>query len=79
MIFKNFYIGKNLWLVKAINMNRGRYIQICNSIEKVNSSIKNFYAGNNTNKSEFSKKSIEFHRKYNGGLISQYKIKLLYL
>jgi len=76
MIFKNFYIGKNLWLVKAINMNRGRYIQICNSIEKVNSSIKNFYAGNNTNKSEFSKKSIEFHRKYNGGLISHRKFKL---
>ena len=73
---KNFYIGKNLWLVKAINMNRGRYIQICNSIEKVNSSIKNFYAGNNTNKSEFSKKSIEFHRKYNGGLISHRKFKL---
>ena len=73
---KNFYIGKNLWLVKAINMNRGRYIQICNSIEKVNSSIKNFYSGNNTNKSEFSKKSIEFHRKYNGGLISYRKFKL---
>ena len=73
---KNFYIGKNLWLVKAINMNRGRYIQICNSIEKINSSIKNFYAGNNTNKSQFSKKAIEFHRKHNGGLISHRKFKL---
>ena len=73
---KNFYIGKNLWLVKAINMNRGRYIQICNSIEKVNSAIKNFYSGNNTNKSEFDKKSIEFHRKYNGSIISHRKYKL---
>jgi hypothetical protein len=42
---KNHYIGRNLWLLKALNLNRGRCIKIIDSIESCEIFIKNFYNG----------------------------------
>jgi hypothetical protein len=44
-IQKTHFSGKNLWLVKAIDLNRGRCIKICDSIEKIELFVKNFYTG----------------------------------
>ena len=35
----NFYKDRNLWLIKPLNFNGGKNIQICDSIEKINNSI----------------------------------------
>jgi hypothetical protein len=42
---KNHYNGKNLWLIKAMNLNRGLAIKIVDSIESCENIIKNFYQG----------------------------------
>ena len=42
---KSFYDGKNLWLVKAIDLNRGRCIKIGDSINKIQKLIQKFYGG----------------------------------
>ncbi len=39
------YQGKNLWLVKAINLNRGRGIKVCDSFPSIVSCIKKFNSG----------------------------------
>jgi hypothetical protein len=41
----SFYIGKNMWLVKAIDLNRGRCIKIGNEINEILNIIRNFYEG----------------------------------
>ena len=37
--------GKNLWLIKASNLNRGQCIRVINSIEQAHSIIKTFQSG----------------------------------
>ena len=44
-INKSHYIGENIWLIKAINLNRGRCIKIANNINDIESIIKRFYKG----------------------------------
>ena len=44
-IFKNHYDGKNLWLLKAMNLNRGLAIKIIDSFEECNNYIKYYYQG----------------------------------
>ena len=44
---RNYYDWKNLWLVKAIDLNRGRCIKIGNSINKIQKLIQKFYGGIN--------------------------------
>ena len=39
------YCGRNLWLIKAIDLNRGRCIKICDNISGIESIIKHFYKG----------------------------------
>ena len=45
MITDNFYSGKNFWLLKAVDLNRGRCIKIVNTVEKVDKLVKIFYGG----------------------------------
>ena len=42
---KTHYMGRNLWLVKAIDLNRGRCIKISDNIKEIKNIIKNFYVG----------------------------------
>lgn len=44
-INKSYYDGRNLWLVKAIDLNRGRCIKIGDSINKIQKLIQKFYGG----------------------------------
>ena len=32
---KSFYAGKNMWIIKPVNFNRGRFIKVENEIEKI--------------------------------------------
>ena len=41
----NFYVGKNMWLVKAIDLNRGRCIKIGKETNEILNIIKKFYEG----------------------------------
>jgi hypothetical protein len=40
-----YFIGKNMWLVKAVDLNRGRCIKIANNVDEVKTILKNFYEG----------------------------------
>ena len=42
---KNHYNGKNLWLIKAMNLNRGLAIKIVDSIESCENTIRFYYQG----------------------------------
>ena len=42
---KTHYCGRNLWLIKAIDLNRGRCIKISDNINGIESIIKHFYKG----------------------------------
>ena len=42
---RNHYNGKNLWLLKAMNLNRGLAIKIVDSVEMCESTIRSFYQG----------------------------------
>ena len=42
---KSHYCGRNLWLVKAIDLNRGRCIKISDNLNGIESIIKHFYKG----------------------------------
>ena len=42
---KSHYCGRNLWLIKAIDLNRGRCIKISDNISGIESIIKHFYKG----------------------------------
>ena len=42
---QSHYDGRNLWLVKAIDLNRGRCIKISNNMSGIESIIKHFYKG----------------------------------
>ena len=44
-IHKNHYSERNLWLIKAINLNRGRCIKIADSVQHIEEIIKHFYQG----------------------------------
>ena len=43
---KTHYDGKNLWLLKAMNLNRGLGIKMINSLEDCEKYIRAFYQGN---------------------------------
>ena len=43
---KTHYDGKNLWLLKAMNLNRGLGIKMINSVESCEKYIRAFYQGN---------------------------------
>ena len=42
---ENHYCGRNLWLVKAIDLNRGRCIKISDDLKEIKNIIQNFYRG----------------------------------
>ena len=42
---KNHYCGRNLWLIKALDLNRGRCIRISDNLKEIEKIIKNFYRG----------------------------------
>ena len=42
---KSHYSGRNLWLVKAIDLNRGRCIKLSDNLNGIESIIKHFYKG----------------------------------
>ena len=42
---KTHYCGRNLWLVKAIDLNRGRCIKLSDNLNGIESIIKHFYKG----------------------------------
>ena len=42
---KTHYCGRNLWLVKAIDLNRGRCIKLSDNVSGIESIIKHFYKG----------------------------------
>ena len=42
---KTHYNGRNLWLVKAVDLNRGKCIKISDNINGIESIIKHFYKG----------------------------------
>ncbi len=44
-VSKNHYDGKNLWLIKAMNLNRGLAIKVIDSIEECQTYIKSYYQG----------------------------------
>jgi hypothetical protein len=44
-IHPSHYDGKNIWLIKAPDMNRGRCIKIVNNITSISKTIKKFYDG----------------------------------
>jgi len=39
------FVGKNFWIVKAVDLNRGRCIRIADSIQRVFKLVKKFYDG----------------------------------
>lgn len=41
------YFGKNLWLIKAVDLNRGRGIKLCWTLDSLEKYIKQFYDGFN--------------------------------
>jgi len=47
-IEESHYSGKNLWLVKATDLNRGRCIKIANKVDEIKHLIKNFSKGIST-------------------------------
>ena len=47
---KNHFDGRNLWLLKAVNLNRGRCIKLIDSKENCEDIIRNFYQGIQKNK-----------------------------
>ena len=42
---KSHFCGRNLWLIKAIDLNRGRCIKISDNMSGIESIIKHFYKG----------------------------------
>lgn len=44
-IEESHYDGKNLWIVKAPDMNRGRCIKIADSLDAIKKILKQFYEG----------------------------------
>ena len=62
---KNFYKGKNYWLVKASNFNRGRFIEICNSISGINNAIQKFYEGDKKKFIDLANDEIEKNLSFN--------------
>ena len=49
---KNHFDGRNLWLLKAVNLNRGMCIKLIDSKENCEDIIRNFYQGIQKNKIE---------------------------
>lgn len=45
MINSTHYDGKNYWIVKACDLNRGRCIKMADSLQKIQKLIKKFYEG----------------------------------
>jgi hypothetical protein len=66
------YDGKNMWVVKAVDLNRGRCIKICESVEKVEKAVKKFYNGVHLNFKE--NKEEEEQEKMNQEISPQKKI-----
>ena len=52
---KNHYDGRNLWLLKAVNLNRGMCIKLIDSKNNCEDIIKNFYHGISKNKTDDNK------------------------
>ena len=44
---KTFYIGKNLWILKRTNLNRGRQMKILSNIDEIIKEIKSMFEKNN--------------------------------
>lgn len=57
MLHPNHYDGKNFWIVKACNLNRGRCIKMADSFPKIQKLVKKFYEGITT---EYTNENEEF-------------------
>ena len=55
---RNHFDGRNLWLIKAIDLNRGRCIKISDNINGIKNIIQNFYKGMKRNFDDNEKNEI---------------------
>jgi len=39
------FIGQNIWILKALDLNRGRGIKIANSLDEIKKTLKKYYDG----------------------------------
>ena len=60
---KNHFDGRNLWLLKAVNLNRGMCIKLVDSKENCEDIIRNFYQGIQRNKIEEKCKFLKNEKK----------------
>ena len=60
---KNHFDGRNLWLLKAVNLNRGMCIKLVDSKENCEDIIRNFYQGIQRNKIEEKCKFFQNEKK----------------
>ena len=76
---RNLYDGRNLWLVKAIDLNRGRCIKMGDSINGIKNIIQNFYKGMKRNFDNGEKnENMEINKcEYLNDNISNYNKELL--
>lgn len=58
-VYPTHFIGRNLWLIKAIDLNRGRCIRLADSVDKVQKIIKQFYSGMAKNFKECEQENSE--------------------
>ena len=69
---KSFYIGKNLWIIKRTNLNRGREMKLLSNVDDIITEINTtFENNNNTNKKQklnnlIIQKYLESPLLYNG-------------
>ena len=67
------YNGKNLWVIKAINLNRGMCIKIANNINQMVTIINNFKEGVNYN---FTEKIIDENQNENKSIENENNIEI---
>ncbi len=73
---KNHYDGRNLWLLKAVNLNRGMCIKLIDSKNNCEDIIKNFYHGISKNKTDDNKNNNNDKKENNPKINEEEKKKI---
>ena len=60
---KTFYIGKNLWLLKRTNLNRGREMKILSNIDEIIKEINSMFDKKNNNSNNNNNNNITTNKK----------------
>ena len=74
---RNHFDGRNLWLIKAIDLNRGRCIKMSDNIKGIKNIIQNFYKGMKSNFENNEKNEIKEINKSDIALIKNNSNELL--